>query len=423
MALPNWLNWVKKQGEQTPPLRPTFNDFTRSLQSIADVNQINADGILQNATAFSAIDTIAKSIAQQSFQVRENGVINPDAYPQGMLDRPNQNTTSYEAKYQIIIDMMTYGKAFVETRRARGEVRSWRVIPPPMIRVGRDVNGDTVLQLEPTSISNYQINNVIIENVTMIRDISSSKVPQGLARHELLRSLVSLDNAIDRFANTMFSRSLQLGSHVLLVPDALPEDQVDKIIGGLQEQFAGINSSNANAPAVLEGGITVLELSPIKPTDAEMSALKTRTSAQITAAFGVPAALIELSNGTANYNNVSQRYAGFYRDTIGPISINIQEKLTRAFGLPPTVEITLDSTELLKGDYQTQVNVATSGFRNGYWTLNEARDYVGLTLDEEMGDNYLHEIQPLPTNTAGTSGDQGVDNEESGIPNEGDADS
>ena len=166
---------------------------------------------------------------------------------------------------------------------------------------------------------------------------------------------------------------------------------------------------------MLQGGVELKEINPIKPSDAEMSALKTRTSAQITAAFGVPAALIELSNGTANYNNVSQRYAGFYRDTIGPISINIQEKLTRAFGLPPTVEITLDSTELLKGDCQTQVNVATSGFRNGYWTLNEARDYVGLTLDEEMGDNYLHELGAMPTNTTGTTGDEGVDNEESGL--------
>ena len=70
-----------------------------------------------------------------------------------------------------------------------------------------------------------------------------------------------------------------------------------------------------------------------------------------------------------------------------------------------------------------QVAVATSGFRNGFWTLNEARTYTGLTRDEEMGDMYSHELDIMPTNTAGTSGDQGVDNEESGIPNEGDADS
>ena len=384
--------------------------FTRSLATLAENNTVNADSVLQNPTAFAAIDTLAKTIAQQPFQVIQAGEV-VDAYPSGILARPNEDTTSYEAKYQMVIDLMSYGSAFIETRRSRnGTVQSWRVIPPQMIRVQRDVNGRTVLTLDPRGAESYQfrIENIVIENVTMIRDVISSKVPRGVPRVELVKRLVALDNAIDRFGTNLFNRSLQVGSHVIVIPDILRPEQVDEIYQRMKEQYGGVGADGAGGTPVLEGGVDIKPITPIKPTDADMSALKQRTMAQITAVFGVPAALIELNNGNANYNNVQQRYAGFYRDTVGPLSTNITQKLDRAFSLPPQVGIRLDATELLKGDFTNQVNVATSAYRNGYWTLNEARMFTGQSSVSD-GDSFM-EVS-MPGNTTGTQGDSGVEDE------------
>ena len=234
---------------------------------------------------------------------------------------------------------------------------------------------------------------------------------------QLMRRLVGLDNAIDRFAQQIFSRSLQVGSHVIVIPDILKPDEVDEIYERMKTEYAGIDAQGAGGTPVLEGGVQIQPITPIKPVDADMTALKTRTAAQIAATYGVPAALIELANGTANYNNVQQRYAGFYRDTIGPLSINITQKLNRVFSLPPNVLIQLDGSELLKGDFPTQVTTATSAFRNGFWTLNEAREFTGKPISpDENGDSYIFDIEGMnvPTATAGTGGDSGVDEDNEG---------
>ena len=420
--LPTWLGGsteTKQANEQTAPLSGARldNTFFRSFQTLADIQPIDADSIMQNPTAFACIDTLAKTIAQQPFQVVENGLVNTTAFPQGILERPNQDNTAYEMKYQLVVDLMTHGQAFVEVRRARaGQIRSWRLIPPQLMRVARTTEGETVLDVNPTQIGvQYRIENIIPENVYLLRDVSVSPIPGGLSRVQLMRRLVGLDNAIDRFAQQIFSRSLQVGSHVIVIPDILKPDEVDEIYERMKTEYAGIDAQGAGGTPVLEGGVQIQPITPIKPVDADMTALKTRTAAQIAATYGVPAALIELANGTANYNNVQQRYAGFYRDTIGPLSINISQKLNRVFSLPPNVLIQLDGSELLKGDYPTQVATATSAFRNGFWTLDEARAFTGQPASgEEFANHYIFEIEGMnaPTVTAGTGGDSGVDNDE-----------
>lgn len=388
--------------------------FFRSISTLANIQDINADSILQNPTAFACIDTLGKTIAQQPFIVTTNGEVQPNAYPQGLLDRPNQFNSSYETTYQIVIDLMTHGNAFIEVRRSgNGTIRSWRVIPPRMIRVQRDVNGNTVLTLDErgAQVFRYRIDNVIIDNVFMIRDITSSQVPRGLSRVSLVRRLIALDNAIDTFGNNLFNRSLQIGSHALVIPETLKPDQVDEIYTRLKEQYSGVNADNAGETPILEGGIEIKPIPAIKPTDADMTALKRRTSAQICGVYGVPASLIELDNGTANYNNLQQRYAGFYRDTVGPHSINITQKMDRIFGLPPGTYISLDASELLKGDMTAQTANAVSLFRNGIWTRNEARDYTGLQPVED-GDDFIEDtMMPntlpnggAPSNTTGNGG-------------------
>jgi HK97 family phage portal protein len=111
--------------------------------------------------------------------------------------------------------------------------------------------------------------------------------------------------------------------------------------------------------------------------DADAAALKLQTMKRICGLFGVPPAMIGISD--SKFNNTQTQMDEFYKSTMYPILVNVQEKLKgHLLQGYPSLCIEFDTKNFLKGAPLDQMNFASAGVKNGIMTPNEAREYMNM---------------------------------------------
>ena len=97
--------------------------------------------------------------------------------------------------------------------------------------------------------------------------------------------------------------------------------------------------------------------------------------------FGVPPAMIGIAD--QKYNNTQTMLDEFYKSTIYPTTVNIQQKLKmQLFPGYPNLCIEFDTRNFLKGAPLDQMNYAVAGVNAGVLTPNEGRNYMNLPAME-----------------------------------------
>jgi len=111
--------------------------------------------------------------------------------------------------------------------------------------------------------------------------------------------------------------------------------------------------------------------------DADAAKLKEQTTKRICALFGVPAQLLGLDVG--KYNNTQTLLDEFYKTTMYPMIINIEQKFKKGLlNGYPNLSIRFDTKDFLKGAALDQMNFVTAGVASGIFTQNEAREYLNM---------------------------------------------
>jgi phage portal protein BeeE len=100
----------------------------------------------------------------------------------------------------------------------------------------------------------------------------------------------------------------------------------------------------------------------------------------------------------------------FYKSTMYPIIVNVQEKLKgHLLQGYPSLCIEFDTKNFLKGAPLDQMNFATAGVKNGIMTPNEAREYMNMPAKD--GADELIKIdqpdEPIPGSSAQDTGGGG----------------
>lgn len=127
--------------------------------------------------------------------------------------------------------------------------------------------------------------------------------------------------------------------------------------------------------------------------------------------FGVPPAMIGIAD--QKYNNTQTLLDEFYKSTMAPMLINIQQKLkSHLFNGYPNLSIEFDTKDFLRGAPLDQMNYAVAGVNAGIITPNEAREYIGMANIEganELKDD-SKQAEPIngssPQDTGGGGGSQ-----------------
>lgn len=368
----NWL--MPKRTDSITPQSPSFmyvgGTTTRTGEAITPENA------LRNPTVYSCVSAISQTISPLPWSVVDKNSVGftPVKHKiNDLLERPNAGMTPFELKHQMVVDLLTYGNCFL----LKIVTSSGRVVELIPLRADEvtpilSVSGKRSYRLENGTVYSA-------EQVIHIRDFVVNSI-DGLSKVNQCANLVAIDNAIDDTLADNFRNGTAI-SGVVSFPEAIPPE-VKKAFGDAwAEKFSGRGSSRGSV-AVVDQGATFTQANPLSPADGDLRELKQQTMTRIAAVFRVPAYAIEISDGS-KYDNLSQRQAGFYRDSIAPIVKNIQQKFTAALLDDPSLEIKFDSTELVKGDLQSTTDIAVKGIESGIIDRNEARDLMGYAEKEQ----------------------------------------
>jgi HK97 family phage portal protein len=162
---------------------------------------------------------------------------------------------------------------------------------------------------------------------------------------------------------------------------------------------------------LLDQGMKYTPLDMLTLQDADAANLKLQTMKRICGLFGVPPALIGIQD--QKYNNTQTMLDEFYKSTMYPLLVNVQQKLKQhLFPGYPNLCIEFDTRNFLKGAPLDQMNFVTAAVSGGIMTPNEAREYLNMpNIDggNELRQDY-RKAQPIsgssPQDTGGGGGNQ-----------------
>jgi len=155
----------------------------------------------------------------------------------------------------------------------------------------------------------------------------------GFNKGILATELVALDTDIDLYANYVMQNGAK-PSGLFKTDQVIPDAKYKEIAARLKEAWASMTGSkptDTSKPGqgmLLDQGMTFETVKMLTLQDADAAKLKDQTTKRICALFGVPSQLLGLEMG--KYNNTQTLLDEFYKTTMYPMIINIEQKFTKA---------------------------------------------------------------------------------------------
>lgn len=235
----------------------------------------------------------------------------------------------------------------------------------------------------------------------------------GFNKGILATELVALDQDIDLYANFIMQNGAK-PTGMFVTDQVIPDAKYKEIAARLKEAWAsmtGSKTSDLSKPGqgmLLDQGMRYQPLDMLTLQDADCRELKNQTMKRLCGLFGVPPAMVGIAD--QKYNNTQTMLDEFYKATMYPMVINIEQKLNQHLlkGYP-SLCIRFDTKEFLKGAPLDQMNFVTAGVSAGILTPNEAREYLNMPKTDGGDDLESKSApqEPTPRSSAQDTGGGG----------------
>jgi HK97 family phage portal protein len=226
----------------------------------------------------------------------------------------------------------------------------------------------------------------------------------GFNKGILAVELIALDQDIDLYANFVMQNGAK-PSGMFVTEQVIPDGKYKEIAARLKEAWSsmtGSRSTDLSKPGqgmLLDQGMKYQPLDMLTLQDTQTSELKIQTMKRICGLFGVPPAMIGIAD--QKYNNTQTMMDEFYKSTMYPMIINIEQKLNyHLFKGYPNLCVRFDTKDFLKGAALDQINFVVQGVNAGIMSANEGREY--LNMPKLDGHDELISSK-APDSTAGAS--------------------
>ena len=203
----------------------------------------------------------------------------------------------------------------------------------------------------------------------------------GFNKGTLAVELVALDQDIDLYANFIMQNGAK-PSGMFVTDQVIPDGKFKEIAARLKEAWAsmtGSRTTDLSKPGqsmLLDNGMKYVPLNMLNLQDADAANLKLQTMKRLCGLFGVPVSMLSIENG--KFNNSQTMLDEFYKSTMYPMIVNIQQKLKQSLFIGyPNLCVEFQTENFLKGAPLDQMNWAVAGVGSGILTPNEAREYLG----------------------------------------------
>lgn len=361
-----------------------------------EIMAINADGDLVNACNDPSVGAHDKIKAKQVYS---------------LLTNPNNFQSQYEFWYQFSMWLDLSGEAF--TLLWRKDQAKQDQTPLEMYILDSTL---ITAQLTPTRYPTYRLSTptygfskdepLAAWQVMHVKE-AAWQGSAGFNKGILATELVALDQDIDLYANYVMQNGAK-PSGLFITDQVIPDSKYKEIAARLKEGWSQLTGSRPTDPSkpgqgmLLDNGMRYEKVDMLTIQDADVANLKQQTMTRICALFGVPHQMIGVGEG--KFNNTQTLMDEFYKSTMYPMIINIEQKLKLSLlqGYPK-LQIRFHTDDFLKGAPLDQMNYSVAGVNAGIFTPNEARKYLGMTEIDDNIANILGKSGGKSDSVSGTS--------------------
>lgn len=365
-----WFGWGGALGENTGK---QSGGTTGAL--IEGATPVSPDGAMQLSTVWGCVWLLANVIASLPLFVYANAdgkrELARSTLLYGLLhDSPNSRMTPVEFWVALLLNLLLRGNAYARIERgASGEaVALW-----PMSADQTEVH----VLADGSVVYRYSIGgNVAVlaaENVLHIKDIGNGTI--GLDRLDHMRATTSEAANSQTAASTLFANGGK-PSGILMIDRVLKPEQRDAI----RKNFGQMAEGSTSRLVVLEAEMKYQQVN-LTPEDQQLLETRRFSVEELCRWFGVPPVLVGHSNVTAWGSGIEQLIDGFYKFTVRPVMVRIEQAITKRVLTPAqraryTVEFSFDA--LLRASLKDRMEIYAKGAQNGIVTRNECRQLENL---------------------------------------------
>lgn len=333
------------------------------------------DGAMQLSTVWACVWILANTIASLPLFVYANANGKRDLARGEQLyallhDSPNSRMTAVEFWVAMLLNLLLRGNAYARIERdARGAAYALWPMSADQVEVHVLDNGSVVYI--------YRIGNDLVAldeaNVLHIKDIGNGTI--GLDRLDHMRCTTSEAASAQSAASTLFANAGK-PSGILMLDRVLKPEQREAI----RRNFAGMAEGSSNRLVVLEADMKYQQVT-LTPEDQQLLDTRRFSVEEICRWFGVPPVLVGHSNVTAWGSGIEQLIDGFYKFTIRPALVRIEQAIAKRVLTAEqrarfTVEFSFDA--LLRANLKDRMAIYAQGVQNGIFTRNESRQLENL---------------------------------------------
>ena len=297
--------------------------------------------------------------------------------------QPNRYQTRTEFFEQLMMNLVTWGNAYVIKRTAGSRIVGLNVYPSEQM--------ETELLQDGSVIHKYTTPN---GNVKVFADSTVWHIKifgNGLIG---MSPLAYAGNALG-ISKNLGDRQSKLASNggkvngVLTVDSALSKEQR----AAVRENFKDLNEGNQDQLFVLEAGFNYQQTG-LSPTDQQLLESRRFSVEDIARFMGVPSVLInDTSSSTTWGSGIEQINMGFYKLNLKPYLERIESSIKRHL-MPredwERIDIEFDFDSLLRADAATRAETNSKRINSGQMTPNEVRATEGLKPQEGGDKIYLN---------------------------------
>jgi HK97 family phage portal protein len=387
--------WERRAAPQWSLTDPRgWDDFGRGPTAAGVI--VTPTNALQVPAVFACVSILSQDVAKTALKFRrrlgvdtfEDAVDHPLYELLGPL--PNPETTGYDFKREMMLNLLRHERAYAEIVRVAGKVDSLWLLDPLRMRVTRDAQRRKVYTYTPS------------HGPTQTWTFDPSMPPILDLHHpspiRQCPELIGAALALQTFVGKFFANGGR-PTGVLQTAGRLGPDDAER----LRANWTAIHGGTANSgkTAILEAGMSYSAIASAN-NDAQLDQLQQTLRTEIAAAFRVPVWRVgDMSN--ANYSNMEASERAYVSDALDPFFCCWEEAIRRdllTVRQYTQFSVTFDRSSLIRSDSKTLAEALAVGRQNGWYSANDVRRRLGENpiAASAGGDAYLMNsaLAPVP---------------------------
>lgn len=379
-----FTDWLLGVDLQTKSITTAIVDLpSHSASEVrADIAQNSGTGgisAIQLSAVFACARVIAEGLAQVPCilqRTAKNGgreaALDHPLYDL-LARRPNGYQTSFEHREWMAFQSALLGNAFVFVSRDTAG-RPIELIPLAQgsVSINSETFGEVSYTLNVAGKPTYSN-----KNIWHLKGPSFDSF-RGLSLHQVAAKAMGLASDLESFGSSLFRNGAKPSG--LLTTDAvLTADQAADLRNAWNAQQSSI--ANAHKTAVMSGG---LKFTPMQTNANEAQFIEARRyqTEEICRIMRVDPLMVMQATDSASYASIEQRFLAHQTHTLNPwyarfeqsaeVSLLSSEEARKGY------RVFLDSREMTRGNAVDQASYLQTMGQNGFMSVNEIRDFVGM---------------------------------------------